>query len=187
VRWAGGWRFYSATAGMGSAGLRTWMRLWRFLLALHMSMAESPAAFFSEASAPLATSLATASAAPTEQAYMSAVQPSPSTAFRSTFFSISCGKKHGGAWAGGGMRGIGHWGHEVTRGDEERVLSGISRSVPPSSSYPVDVVTPNSANNVYTVIERKKYVNNYYCQTVQYLLCNGKKAKCAAWVFLSVL
>ena len=55
------------------------------------SIAVSPSAFFTDWSTPAATSLATASAPPTVTANISAVHPSLSCAFRSTFFSMSCG------------------------------------------------------------------------------------------------
>ena len=55
-----------------------------------MSMAVSPSLFLIEVSTPAATSLDTASDAPTLTAYISAVHPSPSFAFKSTFFAISC-------------------------------------------------------------------------------------------------
>ena len=53
-------------------------------------MAVSPSLFFMDASAPASMSFATHTASPTVTAYMSAVQPSLSTALRSTCFSMSC-------------------------------------------------------------------------------------------------
>ena len=81
---------HSVMSGRGSFGSMIWMRLYRFLDCLQSAMAVSPSLFFMDASAPASMSFATHTASPTVTAYMSAVQPSLSTALRSTCFSMSC-------------------------------------------------------------------------------------------------
>mmetsp|Transcript_37985 Transcript_37985/g.94201 ORF Transcript_37985/g.94201 Transcript_37985/m.94201 type:complete len:220 (+) Transcript_37985:177-836(+) len=88
--------YYSETVGSGSLGSRIWIRPWRFLFALHRSIAVAPSEFLMEAFTPALTSAVTAATLPTEHANMSAVHPSSSTAFRSTFFSIK--KSRTPAW-----------------------------------------------------------------------------------------